>query len=95
MLSNSTMCWLILGKGKFLTSLELKSGYWQVLMYEADNEKTAFACNHGLFELNVMPFGLSNAPPIFQELMPIVPQGLVHFATAYLDDSLIYRQTVD
>ena len=55
-------------------------------MDEADKEKTAFACHYGLFEFNVMPFGLSNAPAIFQELMSIVLQGLGHFARAYLDD---------
>ena len=85
----------LLGKAKYFTSLDLKSGYWQVLMDEADMEKTAFACHCGLFEFNVMPFGLSNAPAIFQELMSIVLRGLGHFATAYLDDILIYSETVD
>ena len=85
----------LLGKAKYFTSLDLKSGYWQVLMDEADKEKAAFACHCGLFEFNVMPFGLSNAPAIFQELMSIVLRGLGHFATAYLDDILIYSETVD
>ena len=85
----------LLGKAKYFTSLNLKSCYLQVLMDEADKEKTAFACHCGLFEFNVMPFGLSNAPAIFQELMSIVLQGLCHFATAYLDDILIYSETVD
>ena len=38
----------LLGKAKYFTSLDLKSGYWQVLMNEADREKTAFACHKGL-----------------------------------------------
>ena len=84
----------LLGKAKFFTSLDLKSGYWQVLMDEADKEKTAFACHRGLFEFNVMPFGLSYAPAIFQELMAIVLQGLP-FATAYLDDILIFSETLE
>ena len=33
----------LLGKAKYITSLDFKSGYWQVLMSEADKEKTAFA----------------------------------------------------
>ena len=76
----------LLGKAKYFTSLDLKSGYWQVAMDEQDKEKTAFACHKGLFEFNVMPFGLSNAPAVFQELMSVILQGCNNFATAYLDD---------
>ena len=85
----------LLGKAKYFTSLDLKSGYWQVLIDEADKEKTAFACHRGLFVFNVMPFGLCSAPVIFQELMAIVLQGLSHFATAYLDDILINSETLE
>ena len=82
----------LLGKAKYFTSLDLKSGYWQVLMDEKDKEKTAFACHRGLFEFNVMPFGLTSAPAVFQEFMSLVLHGLSHFATAYLDDILIYSE---
>ena len=85
----------LLGKSKFFTSLDLKSGYWQVAMEEKDKEKTAFACHKGLFEFNVMPFGLSNAPAVFQELMSVVLQGCDNFATAYLDDILIFSATLE
>ena len=85
----------LLGKAKYFTSLDLKSGYWQVLMDEKDKEKTAFACHRGLFEFNVMPFGLTSAPAVFQELMSIVLHGFSHFATAYLDDILIYSETLE
>ena len=64
-------------------------------MDENDKEKTAFACHRGLFEFNVMPFGLTSAPAVFQELMAIVLQGLNHYATAYLDDILIYSETLE
>ena len=84
-----------LGQAKFFTSLDLKSGYWQVLMDENDKEKTAFACHRGLFQFNVMPFGLTAAPAIFQELMAKVLQGLDRFTTAYLDDILIYSATFE
>ena len=84
-----------LGKSKYFTSLDLKSGYWQVLMDEQDKEKTAFVCHKGLFEFNVMPFGLCNAPQIFSELMSIVLQDLDTFALAYLDDILIFSETIE
>ena len=41
-------------------------------------------------EYNVMPFGLANAPGIFQELMSVVLHGLEDFAMAYLDDIIIF-----
>ena len=85
----------LLGKAKYFTSLDLKSGYWQVLMNESDKEKTAFACHRGLFKFNVMPFGLSNAPAVFQELMSVVLQGLGDFAIAYLDDILVFSPTLE
>ena len=56
----------LLGKAKYFTSLDLKSGYWQVLMDEKDKEKTAFACYRGLYHFAVMPFGLVTAPSAFQ-----------------------------
>ena len=85
----------LLGKAKYFTSLDLKSGYWQVAMDEKDKEKTAFACHKGLFEFNIMPFGLSNAPAVFQELMSVVLQGCNDFSTAYLDDIMIFSPTLE
>ena len=64
-------------------------------MNEKDKEKTAFTCHKGLFEFNVMAFGLSNAPAVFQELMSIVLQGCNAFATAYLDDILVFSSTLE
>ena len=64
-------------------------------MAENDKEKTAFACHRGLFQFNAMPFGLTHAPAIFQELMSSVLDGLDRFALACLDDILIYSSTFE
>lgn len=64
-------------------------------MDEADKEKTAFAFHRGLFEFIDMPFGLSNAPAVFQELMSVVLQGFGDFAIAYLDDILVFSPTLE
>ena len=80
---------------KYFSSLDLKSGYWQVKMAESDKDKTAFTCHKGLYEFNVMPFGLANAPGVFQELMAIVLLDSGHFTIAYLDNILIFSQTLE
>ena len=56
----------ILSKSTWFTTLDLKSGYWQVEVAEEHCEKTTFCTQEGLFELNVMAFGLCNAPVTFQ-----------------------------
>ena len=74
--------------------LDLKSGYYQIAVAEQDKEKTAFVCHKGLFEFNVMPFGLSSAPPIFQELMDKVLGPVKNVqAIAYLDDIVVYSKS--
>ena len=52
-----------LGNSKYRTTLDLVSGYWQTPVHEEDREKTAFITRSGLYEFNVMPFGLTGAPP--------------------------------
>ncbi|GFQ99505.1 retrovirus-related Pol polyprotein from transposon 297 [Trichonephila clavata] len=49
--------------------MDLSSGYWQIKVEEADREQTAFITPEGLYEFNVMPFGLCNAPATFERMM--------------------------
>ena len=59
-------------------------------------EKTAFCTSEGLFEFNVMPFGLCNAPATFQRLMDCVLAGL-HWKTClvYIDDIIVVGKSFD
>ena len=75
---------------KWFSALDLPSGYWQVQMDQRDKEKTAFSTGMGLWQFNVMPFGLCNAPATFERLMEQVLQGLpTQVCLIYLDDILI------
>ncbi|CAF4355389.1 unnamed protein product, partial [Rotaria sp. Silwood2] len=58
-----------LGGRKFYTKLDLKSGYFQIPIHEADKEKTAFITQDGFWEFNVLPQGIMNGPPTFQRIM--------------------------
>ncbi|PAA58275.1 hypothetical protein BOX15_Mlig005277g1 [Macrostomum lignano] len=79
----------------YFSALDLESGYWQVEMNDRDKEKTAFVCHEGLFEFNVMPFGLRNAPATFQRLMQLVLRGLTWQAClVFIDDVIVMGQTI-
>lgn len=79
---------------EYFSSLDLRSGYWQIPMHEADKEKTAFATPDGLYEFNVMPFGLCNAPATFERMIDTVLRGLKwKTCLCYLDDIVIFSST--
>ena len=54
---------------RWFSVLDLKSGFYQIEMEEADKHKTAFVCPLGFFEFNRMPQGITNTPSTFQRLM--------------------------
>ena len=82
-----------LGKARFITTLDLTRGYWQMPVAAEDQHKTAFATPFGLFQFRVMPFGLNGALASFQRMMDRAVDGLQDFAAAYLDDLIIYSDT--
>ncbi|GFT82419.1 retrovirus-related Pol polyprotein from transposon 297, partial [Nephila pilipes] len=79
----------------WFSTLDLKSSYWQVEMDPVDREKTAFTTSgQGLWQFNVMPFSLCNAPDTFERLMETVLRGLSPEAyLIYLDDIIIVGLT--
>ena len=80
------------GGSSFISTLDLTRGYWQVPVADEDHLKTAFVTPFGLYQFNVMPFGLQGAPATFQRLMDHVIRGL-EFAAAYLDDLIVFSNS--
>ena len=81
---------------KWFSTLDLISGYWQVEIAAEDKHKTAFCTPGGLYEFNVMPFGLCNAPATFQRLMNTILTGAQwESCLVYLDDIVIIGCTFE
>lgn len=80
-----------LSGNSWFSTLDLKSGYWQLKIRPSDKEKTAFSFGKGLWQFTVMPFGLCNAPATFQRLMEKILHGIISKkCLVYLDDIIIF-----
>ena len=78
------------------STLDLKSGFWQIRMQQDSQQKTAFATYNGLYEFLTRPFGLVNSGASFQRLMGHILRGLEYcFALIYIDDIIIFSKFVD
>ena len=75
---------------QLLSFMDTFSGYNQIRMHEADQEKTSFVTSQGLFYYKVMPFGLKNAGATYQRLMnKMFAQQIGRNVQVYVDDMLV------
>ena len=83
-----------LGKAKFYTTLDLRSGYHHIALDKDSIKKTAFVAPFGKYEYLKVPFDLAQAPASFQNLMNNVLNGL-NFTLAYLGDVIIFSENAE
>ena len=77
---------------KYFTKLDVCWGFNNIWICEGDEWKAAFHTNCGLFEPQVMFFGLTNSPATFQTMMNVIFQDMIAEGVVciYLDDILIF-----
>lgn len=85
-----------LSGSQWFSVLDLRSGYYQIPLGQADKEKTAFICPAGFFQFERMPQGISGAPATFQRAMErtVGDMNLLE-VLVYLDDLIIFGKTLE
>ena len=84
-----------LGNKKWFSKFDCKSGFWQIKLTKESRPLTAFSAPQGHYEWIVLPFGLMNAPQIFQRRMDQIFRKLKDLCIVYVDDILIYSDTLN
>ncbi|KAL6142327.1 hypothetical protein ACLB2K_060609 [Fragaria x ananassa] len=80
---------------KIFSKFDAKSGFWQVKMHPNSIALTAFGTPQGHYEWLVMPFGLKQAPSIFQRKMDNIFKPYSDFCIVYIDDILVFSKTMN
>ena len=81
-----------LNGAKYFSMLDLWAGYHNIPLDESSIPKTAFISQFGKYEYTKIPFGLTQAPAYFQELMTGILTDF-SFVIPYLDDIIIFSRT--
>jgi len=89
-------CLNALSGSPWYSTLDLRSGYYNIPIAEEDRDKSAFVTRISCFHFTVMPFGLTCAPSVFQRLMDFVLCGLSYLTClVYLDDVIVFGRGFD
>ena len=82
-----------LSEAEYISKIDLNKGYYQIPIKEDDKPKTAFCSSWGKLMFTRMPFGLRNAPSVFQHLMDQLLHDHKLCAQVYIDDVAVYSKT--
>ncbi len=78
------------GQAGYLSKLDLQKGYYKIPLDTSCTDLTAFVTPWSTFRFKVLPFGLKNAPAIFQSIMTKILRNCADFSVVYIDDVLIF-----
>jgi len=85
-----------LAHAKYFSKIDLRTGFYQILIAAEDRHKTAFVTGQGQFEYTVLPMGLCNSPGVFMALMNDTFRAyLDQFVLVFLDDIIVYSDTLE
>ena len=80
------------GQCKVLSKIDLAKGYYQVRVAAGSKEKTAFISPYGKYVFSRMPFGLRNAPAVFQRMMDSILGECYDCSATYIDDIIVFSE---
>ena len=83
------------GNSGVISKIDLTKGYYQIEVHPESMEKTTFVSFVGKYMFTRMPFGLANAPAIFQRVMERALEGCYDFSAPYIDDVIVFSSSVE
>ncbi|XP_076062417.1 uncharacterized protein LOC143037752 [Oratosquilla oratoria] len=93
-MSDQRMIFSRLSNSTFFSKLDLSRGFFQIGLHPESRRITAFGTPWGLYQFTVLPFGLTNAPAVFNRTMRDVLHD-VPGAEVFVDDVLVHTQTFE
>ena len=81
------------GQSNVISKLDLAKGFHQIPVKKQDRDKTTFVSPVGKFKYQRMPFGLRNAPAVFQQMIERALESCGDFAKAYIHDIIVFLKT--
>jgi hypothetical protein len=83
------------GKAKYISCFDAKSGYWQIPLKKECQWLTAFVCDAGLFEFQRMLFGLKSASNTFIRCVSKILQPIRAYTEPFVDDMSVFSMAWD